>query len=147
VPPGDVGPVRTVVRGAAGRCGRCGARGIFAGYFRLRDRCPRCGYRFVREEGAFTGVLLLNITVTFSLMFVAFVAYVIWRGVTGEQASIVPFAAVGIAVGVVVPVAFYPIAGSTWAALDLVMRPLDVDEELDAWNHAVADPPDRPSST
>jgi hypothetical protein len=34
------------------------------------------------------------------------------------------------------PIVFYPIAASTWAAIDLLMRPLDPDEELDAARHA-----------
>ena len=46
-----------LARGFTKRCGRCGSRGIFQSYFKLRERCPRCGYRFQREAGAFTGAL------------------------------------------------------------------------------------------
>jgi hypothetical protein len=46
-----------------------------------------------------------------------------------------------LALAVVVPVVAYPFAASTWAALDLVMRPLEPDEEADAatWSAAEGD--------
>jgi hypothetical protein len=128
-----------VARGFVHRCGRCGATGIGDGWFHLRERCPRCGYLFVREPGAFTGVMLVNFVFTLGLMFVALIAYVAWRGVTGEEVSMAPFGVVCLVLAVVVPILAYPLAGSSWAAIDLAMRPLDADEELDALAHA-ADP-------
>ena len=125
-----------MLRGLARRCGRCGARRIFRSYFRLKERCPRCGYRFVREEGAFTGVMLMNITATFVLMFLSLVSYVLWRGVTGrDDLPLWPFAAACLAWAVIVPVVFYPVASSWWAAIDLAMRPLDPEETADADAH------------
>lgn len=121
-----------VLRGFRRRCGRCGAKGIFDGWFRLKERCPVCGYRFVREAGAFTGVMLMNVTATFVLMFLSLITYVFWRGITGDEIAFWPFAAACIASAVVVPIVFYPFAASGWAAMDLAMRPLDVDEEMDA---------------
>ena len=123
-------------RGLRRRCGRCGARGIFHGWFRLKERCPRCGYRFVREEGSFTGVYLLNFGVTEAFMFVVLMAYVLWRGVSGSHAAVWPLLLGCGAFAVLAPIAFYPIAASTWAAIDLLMRPLDPDEEMDAAAHA-----------
>lgn len=126
-----------VVRGMRKRCGRCGARRIFASYFRLRDRCPRCGYRFVREPGAFTGAMLMNITATFVLMFVTLVAPVLWRGISGRNdVPWWPFVLGALGWAVLVPILFYPVACSLWAAIDLAMRPLDVEEQLDASLHA-----------
>jgi hypothetical protein len=119
-------------RGIRRRCGRCGAKHVFRNYFQLRDRCPACGYRFVREEGAFTGVMLLNITVTFTLMFLSLISYVLWRGVTGDAIDFRPFAAACGVFAVLTPLVFYPIAASGWAAFDLVTRPLDEREEADA---------------
>jgi uncharacterized protein (DUF983 family) len=125
-----------VWRGFRRRCGRCGAKDIFASYLKLRERCPVCGYRFVREAGAFTGVMLMNITATFALMFLSLIAYVLWRGVTGEDVSIWPFAIACLAFAAVVPLVFYPVATSWWAAMDLAMRPLDEAEVRDAHAHA-----------
>jgi uncharacterized protein (DUF983 family) len=129
-------PASGLWRGLRRRCARCGERGIFDGWFRLKERCPRCGYRFVREEGSFTGVYLLNFGVTEAFMFVVLMAYVLWRGISGSHAAVWPLA-VGCGVfAIVAPIVFYPIAASTWAAIDLLTRPLDPDEELDAARHA-----------
>ena len=126
-----------VVRGLLRRCGRCGGRRIFASYFRMKERCPTCGYRFVREPGAFTGAMLMNITATFVLMFVTLVAPVLWRGISGrDDIPWWPFVLGALGWAVLVPIVFYPIACSWWAAIDLAMRPLDPAEEADAEVHA-----------
>jgi uncharacterized protein (DUF983 family) len=125
--------------GLTRRCGRCGQGRLFHGWFHMRERCPRCGYRFSREAGSFTGVYLVNIAVTESLMFAVLMAYALWRGITGSDAPLWPFLTGCVAFAVVAPVFFYPFAASTWAAMDLVMRPLDPVEEADAILHAVAE--------
>ena len=125
-------PGTILLRGMRRRCGRCGQRRIFASFWRLRERCPRCGYRFVREEGAFTGVMLMNMVATFTLMIVSLLAWVFWRGITGDAVALWPFAVACVAFAVVGPAVFYPWAASTWAALDLLMRPLDPVEEAEA---------------
>jgi uncharacterized protein (DUF983 family) len=129
---GRVGPLATVWRGARGRCGRCGCKGILRGYFRLRERCPCCGYRFRREEGFLAGVYLVNFTVTIFLMWVVLMTYIIWRAGTGSDDALWPIMVICVAIGLFVPIVAYPFAAATWAALDLVMRPLEPDEEADA---------------
>ncbi len=135
MPDGPTGASRILKRGLRRHCGRCGADDIFADRFHLRERCPACGYRFVREPGAFTGVMLLNFVVTLTLMFVVFSSYVAWRGVTGGKPPIWPFAVVALALSVATPILSYPAAWSTWVAIDLATRPLDADEELEALDH------------
>jgi uncharacterized protein (DUF983 family) len=126
-----------ILRGLARRCPRCGAKGIFHSYFKLRERCPTCGYRFQREAGAFTGALLIAWVFTLALMILPLFTYVLWRGVTGnDDLAFRPFAALSIVFAVVVPLLGYPITVSTWAAVDLASRPLDPDEVADADAHA-----------
>jgi uncharacterized protein (DUF983 family) len=129
-------------RGARRRCGRCGGKRIFTGYFRLRERCPTCGYRFAREEGFFTGVWLVNFAVTIGLLFVVMMVWIVWRGTTGSAGPLTPMLAVCVGLAVAVPVAGYPFAASTWAALDLAMRPLDPWEaaEAETWRAAQPSP-------
>jgi uncharacterized protein (DUF983 family) len=134
---GTVGVVAStatvLLRGFTKRCGRCGARRIFNGWFRLKDRCPVCGYRFVREPGAFTGAMLVNFTFTLGAMISPLLLYVLWRGVSGdERLAFAPFAVACVVLAVVVPLLCYPSSASGWAAMDLVMRPLDTEEVLDA---------------
>jgi len=50
-------------RALSRRCLYCGSPGIYDGYFALRERCPRCGVRFEREEGYFLGAYALNLIV------------------------------------------------------------------------------------
>jgi uncharacterized protein (DUF983 family) len=141
MPPKPATAGTMVWRGIRRRCGRCGAKGIFASYFTLKERCPVCGYRFVREAGAFTGVMLMNVTATFVLMFLSLISYVFWRGVTGEDVALWPFAVACLAFAAVVPIVFYPFAASLWASMDLAMRPLDPAELEDADAHASVNRP------
>jgi uncharacterized protein (DUF983 family) len=127
-----VGPLRTVGRGLRRRCGRCGGRRLFRGWFRLRERCPTCGYTFRREEGFSTGVFLINFAVTEGLMWLSLMAYILWRAGTDPDAALWPVLTACLGFAVLAPIAFYPFATSTWAALDLVLRPLEPDEEADA---------------
>jgi uncharacterized protein (DUF983 family) len=126
-----------LLRGATKRCPRCGGRGIFATYFKLRERCPTCGYRFVREAGAFTGGLLMAWVFTLALMILPLLVYVFWRGISGrDDIAFLPFAVASIAFAVVVPIVGYPFSNSTWAAIDLASNPLEADELAEAERHA-----------
>jgi uncharacterized protein (DUF983 family) len=124
------------------RCGRCGARRIFASWFRLRERCPSCGYRFAREEGFLTGVWLVNFALTIVLMFLVLMVFIVGRAGQDSAGSLWPVLSVCMALAVLTPIGFYPFAASTWAALDLVLRPLEPGEEADAatWVASQADP-------
>ena len=134
-----VGSLATVWRGVRRRCGRCGWRPIGDGFFGLQEHCPNCGYRFRREEGFFTGVYLVNFSVTIAILWVVVMAYTLWSAIRDESGALAPVLAVGVAIGVLVPIAFYSTAATTWAALDLVLRPLEPDEEAEA---ALWAPPD-----
>ena len=106
----------------------------------MKERCPTCGYRFKREEGFFTGVFLVNFGVTIGLMWVVIMGYVLWRAGTDADSSLVPILGAAVGIAVLVPAVFYPFAATTWAALDLVLRPLEPEEEAEAATHAAANP-------
>jgi uncharacterized protein (DUF983 family) len=127
-----VGPLATVWRGMRLRCGRCGGRRLFDGPFRLKERCPTCGYTFRREEGFWTGVFLVNFAVTEGLMFLALMAYVLVRAASDSGGPLWPVLTACLTFAVLAPIVYYPFATTTWAALDLVLRPLEPDEEADA---------------
>lgn len=143
IPVQRVGPLRTVGRGALRRCGRCGAGRLFDGWFRLRERCPSCGYRLRREEGFVTGVFLVNFAVTEGLMFAALMVFILLRAGSEGGGPLWPVLAACLGFAVVAPIAFYPFATTIWAALDLVLRPLEPGEEADAatWSAARPDAP------
>jgi uncharacterized protein (DUF983 family) len=118
-------------RGLIRRCPRCGGGKLFRSWWSMRDRCPTCGVRFIREEGYFTGVYLVNFGVVLAVLFVLVMGVALWLG-THPDASAVPFLVGGTVIAVVVPILFYPFARTIWAALDLAMTPMELDEILDA---------------
>jgi uncharacterized protein (DUF983 family) len=114
-----------LVRALARRCPVCGQGRLFRRWFHLVERCPRCGLRFERVEGHWTGDLGINTIVSFGALALTLLAGFLatWPEVPGAALF-----AVAVAVAVLVPVAFYPWSKTIWLALDLMMRPLEPGE-------------------
>ena len=125
-------PRTMILRGLRRRCARCGAKVPFVDYFHIAERCPRCGYRFVREEGSFTGVYLVNYAVTAVILVTLIMGAVLFIAIGDVQVPILPVLGAGFVIAIAVPVLFYPFAVTTWAALDVLLRPLEPDEEAEA---------------
>lgn len=143
-------------RGCTKRCPRCGGGGIYATWFRMRERCPTCGYLFEREPGFFVGAYLINFAIAEGFLFVLIMGYVWWKTTNPDAGVLLP-ATVGVLVGIVGPIVFYPYSRTIWSALDLMMTPLEVAEIVEAAD-AVAGgegepdqpddaPPDAPPTT
>jgi uncharacterized protein (DUF983 family) len=132
---GTLSPMDTDTRPPAGRmlgralvrrCPLCGSPGIFRGWFRLRDRCPGCGYRFEREEGYWVGAMIVNLGFA-QVVFMALLiggAAAMWPDVAWTRLLVL-----GIAVMAVLPVAFYPLSKTLWLWGDLVVRPPGTADE------------------
>jgi uncharacterized protein (DUF983 family) len=104
-----------LVRALTRRCLRCGAPGIFAGYFALRDHCPRCGLPIEREDGYWVGALIVNIAVAMGVYIVFLVGGLVlfWPDP--------PYTALlvgGIAIMALLPVVVYPWSKTLWWWLD-----------------------------
>ena len=115
-------------RGMRKRCPRCGGRQLFDGWYHMKPRCPPCGVKFERESGFFLGAYLINYGITALCLGAVMVALIV-RLATDPQGSIIPFLVAGASVAVTVPLVSYPFGKTVWAAIDLVMRPLDAAEE------------------
>ena len=89
------------------------------------ERCPRCGLRFERIEGHWSGDLGINTIVSFGALFLTLIVgfAVTYPDVPGVALFL---AAVGVAA--VVPLVFFPFSKTIWLAIDLIMRPLEPDE-------------------
>jgi len=123
---------RTLLRrGVTKRCPRCGGRSIFDTWFRMKERCPTCGYLFEREPGFFVGAYLINFSIVEGFLFVLIMGFVLWKS-GHPDAGVLGFSIVGVAIGVVGPIVFYPFSRTIWSALDLVMTPLEVKEIVEA---------------
>ena len=83
------------------------------------ERCPRCELRFEREEGYWTGAMMINLAVTEAVFLATFVALIVvmWPDVNwGLVLGVV------VAANVLVPIVFYPFAKTLWVAGDLAFR-------------------------
>jgi uncharacterized protein (DUF983 family) len=55
------------------RCPVCGSGGLFESWFKLKERCPNCGFVFGRGESGYQlGSMALDLVIPILLWFVAF---------------------------------------------------------------------------
>jgi uncharacterized protein (DUF983 family) len=114
-----------LVRAFSKRCPVCGQGHLFRRWFTLVERCPRCGLRFERIEGHWTGDLGINTIVSFGALLVT-----LFVGIFATYPDIpaLPLLVAAVGVAAVVPIAFFPFSKTIWLALDLMMRPLEPGE-------------------
>jgi uncharacterized protein (DUF983 family) len=120
---------RMVMRALLRRCPRCGGKGWFRGWFHRLERCRSCGFKYERQVGFMLGAMTINIIVTFGCLAAVLV---IGSIVTYPDVPVLPLVVLSIAIGVIVPLAFYPFSYTLWAAIELKMKPLDSTETADA---------------
>lgn len=113
------------------RCPICGTGGLFTRWFRMKERCPGCGYLFEREEGFFLGAYVINLAVAQAMVILLAVVPLIVRLAGDPDASIAPFLAGGVIGAVVGPMVFYPWSKTVWTAFDLMLRPAHMTEPAD----------------
>ena len=118
-------------RGLLKRCAVCGSGKLFTRWFRMKERCPRCGYRFEREEGFFLGAYVINLAVAQGMVILLAVVPLIVRLADDPDASILPFVIGGLVGAIVAPIVFYPWSKTVWTAFDLILRPLAAREPTD----------------
>jgi small-conductance mechanosensitive channel len=91
----------------------------------MLERCPRCGLRFERIDGHWSGDLGINTIVSFGALFVTLI---VGFALTYPDGPGIPLFLWAVSVAVIVPVLFFPFSKTIWLAIDLVMRPLEPDE-------------------
>ena len=107
---------RIVGRALRLRCPRCGRSPLYARYFRMHERCAACGLRYEREQGFFVGAIYINYAVTVAVA-VGVVLGLDWTvGLTLAQQL-----AIGVGLGVVVPLAFFRHARSLWLVMNYLV--------------------------
>jgi uncharacterized protein (DUF983 family) len=103
------------------RCPYCGSPGIFDGYFALRERCPRCGVRFEREEGDFLGAYALNLIVAEFLGLGLAILLIFKTDLRNLQ--LIWQEVIAVALAITFPVALFPFSRTVWIAIDLTFHP------------------------
>jgi uncharacterized protein (DUF983 family) len=113
-----VGLVTVIARALALRCPRCGARGILAGWFKLRDACPVCALPLRRAPDAdeWFGGYFINLIASELLMVFVVVGYVL---ATIPNVRWTTVEALGVVMVIVSPIVSYPFAKVLWVAVEL----------------------------
>lgn len=103
------------------RCPNCGARGLFYGFFEVRERCPNCGILLARgESDYFIGAYTLNLI---AVEMVLAVAFLIVLKATWPNPPWTALQYGGVILSIVGAVGCYPFAKTIWLAIDLIFRP------------------------
>ncbi len=118
-------------RGLLKHCAVCGSGKLFTRWFRMKERCPRCGYLFEREEGFFLGAYVINLAIAQGMVILLAVVPLIVRLANDPDASILPFVVGGLLGAVVAPMVLYPWSKTVWTAFDLMLRPVEAREPTD----------------
>jgi uncharacterized protein (DUF983 family) len=103
------------------RCPNCGSGGILASWFRVRDRCPRCGLRLERgEHDHFLGAMMFNIVLAEAVFIMGFVTVLLatWPSPPWDLLEYG-----GVMAMIAAPIVLYPLSRSIWLAFDLLLRP------------------------
>ncbi len=125
---------RTLLRGIMRRCPVCGTGGLFEHWFSMRPSCPGCGLHFHREAGHWSGHIGINTIISFGSLLAVLLAFTI---ATWPELAVWPMLISAIAVGVLMPVVFFPFSKTLWLAIDLIINPLRPGE---------VDPPHGPAA-
>jgi uncharacterized protein (DUF983 family) len=91
---------------------------LFTSWFKIRDRCPRCGLRLEREEGGFLGAMTINYMVTALVWLVVLVA---WLILDLPDLHVPALTITSIAIAALVPLLFWPLSKTIWASVDYLI--------------------------
>ncbi|HXD22923.1 MAG TPA: DUF983 domain-containing protein [Gemmatimonadaceae bacterium] len=99
-------------------CPRCGARGILAGWFKLKEECPVCALALRRAPDAdeWFGGYFINLILSELLMVFVVVAYVL---ATIPNVRWTNVEILGVVMVIVSPIVSYPFAKVFWVAVEL----------------------------
>jgi uncharacterized protein (DUF983 family) len=113
-----------MLRAMTRHCPWCGNGKLFPRWFKPVRKCPRCGLVIERGEGAMLGSMSINMGVTM----VVLIAYlVVWLAFDMPNVQMAKALISAAAVGIAVPILFFPFAKLIWASIDLWIHDFDVN--------------------
>ncbi|HVJ67734.1 MAG TPA: DUF983 domain-containing protein [Caulifigura sp.] len=107
------------------RCPRCGEGKLFAGFFRMHERCSHCGLKYERAPGYYLGSSYVNYGITAILLLFVYVILHYKFHLTNQQLA-------GPLAGfcVIFPLLAFRHARALWLAMDCRWDPgMMTDEE------------------
>jgi uncharacterized protein (DUF983 family) len=118
------------------RCPVCGSGGLFEHWFKIKERCPRCGHVVGRGESGYQlGSMALDMVIPMLLWLggLAITLIVTWPSPPWD---LIKWGSIAIMLGL--PLLLYPMSHTLAIALDLMVRPPEPPRE--------GNEPDSPSS-
>ncbi|MPY94498.1 MAG: hypothetical protein GEV08_16000 [Acidimicrobiia bacterium] len=107
------------------RCPYCGSKGYLVSWFKLAQHCPTCGLATDRVVGHWVGAVGMNTMLTFGALFVVLMVGMI---ATYPDIAVAPVLAASVGAAVLVPIVAWPFSQTLWTAVDIMMRPVTIDE-------------------
>ena len=91
------------------------------------ERCPSCRLRFERESDFFLGAYVVNFAITEGLLAMALFVFAV-RLNADPDTPWLPVVVAGVLVAIGAPILFFPFSRTIWAAIDLAMRPVPLED-------------------
>lgn len=117
---------------------------MFRSLTELHERCPTCGFGFVREEGYWLGamvVIIAIVEVVFGALLVGAIAS------TWPDVPWTPLLIAGLVLNGVVPFVGYGWAKTIWMGIHYAFSPATATEEAEAATHQAAQATAPPTAT
>ena len=125
---------KMIVRSLLRRCPNCGNhQAWFISWFKQGDRCVGCGVKRTRDtDGHELGSMTIASVVNIVLIMIAIGVAI---AITAPDVPVLTLYIVLASAALVFPVLTWPMTHTLWMAIDLMMRPMGVDEaaEAQAW--------------
>lgn len=99
------------------RCPLCGSGGIFTSLWGIVECCPKCGYRFAREDGYFLGAYAINLIVA-EILGLGIVLYFLLT----SDLSVIYQQVIAVLAAITLPLVFFPFSRTLWMTLDLMVE-------------------------
>jgi len=116
-----VGGITLLLRALLLRCPVCGSGGLFVHWFKIKDRCPTCGYVFARGESGYQlGSMAIDLIVPLVVWFFGFFGILIFTW-PNPPWTLLQWGSAAFMVGF--PLLLYPVSHTLAIALDVLVRP------------------------
>ena len=113
-------------RAARLRCPNCAGGPVMRHWFKMRERCGRCGLAIERgERDYFIGSMMFNLAVSEALFAIVFVSTMVltWPNVPWDTLQWAAPAGMAAA-----PFLLFPFSKLAWLGFDILLRPVTPDE-------------------
>ncbi len=112
-------PMTLLSRALRRRCPICGASGIWKSWIEIKEECPTCHYRYVRENGYFLGAMVLNVIFAEFLVMALMVVLLVWTDMIWWRVELII-----LPLAIITPIIWNPFFKGFWFLLDLTAHPV-----------------------